>query len=67
VRAAAAVLAAVLLLSGWHIIVPLAGYPVAVPLPALALVAELAVCGLLGWLIARAGGARPWLPPRRTA
>lgn len=66
-KAAAAVLAALLLLSGIHVTVPLAGYPVAVPLPVLALLAELAACAALSWLIARAAGCRPWPYPRRTA
>jgi hypothetical protein len=66
-KAAAVVLAVLLLLSGWHVRLQLApGVPVAVPLPVLALLAELAVCAVLGWLIARVAG---WRPPysRRTA
>jgi hypothetical protein len=42
VKAAAVVLAVLVLLSGWHVTVPLAaGYAVAVPLPVLVLAAEL--------------------------
>jgi hypothetical protein len=66
VKAAAVVLAVLLLLSGAHVRLWLApGAPVAVPLTVLALAAELAVCGMLGWLITRAAGCRPYL--RRTA
>jgi len=67
VKAAAVTLAALLLLSGIHVTVPLAGYPVAVPLPVLALAAELAACAVLGWLIARAAGWRTWPTSRRFA
>ena len=66
-KAAAVVLALILLLSGIHVTVPLGAWPVAVPLPVLALAAELAVCAVLGLLIARAAGCRPWPYPRRTA
>ena len=66
-KAAAAVLALILLMSGIHVTVPVGGYPVAVPLPVLVLLAELGVCALLGWLIARAAGYRPWPYPGRTA
>jgi hypothetical protein len=67
VKAAAVVLALILLMSGIHVTVPVGGYPVAVPLPVLVLLAELGVCALLGWLIARAAGYRPWPYPGRTA
>jgi hypothetical protein len=67
VKAAAAMLAVILLLSGIHITVPVGGYPVAVPLPVLALLAELAVCGVLGCLIARVAGYRSSPYPRRPA
>ena len=67
-KAVAVVLAALLLLSGAHVRLQLAaGVPVAVPLPVLALAAELAACAILGALIARAAGCRPWPYPRRTA
>ena len=55
-KAAAAVLAFILLLSVIHVTVPLGAWPVTVPLPVLALLAELGVCAALGWLIARAAG-----------
>ena len=59
-KAATVVLAALLLLSGAHVRLWLTpGVPVAVPLPVLALAAELAACAVLGWLIARAAGCRP--------
>jgi hypothetical protein len=57
--AAAAVFALVLLLSGIHVTVPVGAWPVTVPLPVLALLAELFACAVLGWLIARAAGFRP--------
>lgn len=66
-KAAAAVLALILLLSGIHVTVPLGAWPVTVPLPVLVLAAELGACTVLGWLIARAAGYRPWPYPRRTA
>ena len=66
-KAAAAVLALILLLSGTHVTVPVGAWPVTVPLPVLALLAELGACAALGWLIARAAGCRPWLAPWRTA
>lgn len=66
-RAAAVALAALLLLSGWHVTVPVGAWPLTVPLPVLALAAEIGVCAALGLLIARAAGYRPWPYPRRTA
>lgn len=66
-RAAGAVLALILLLSGIHVTVPVGAWPVTVPLPVLVLAAELGVCAVLGWLIARAAGYRPWPYLRRTA
>jgi hypothetical protein len=67
VKAAAIVLATLAMLSSWHVTFLLAGQPVAVPLPVLALAAELAVCALLGWLIVRAAAFRSHPYPRRTA
>jgi hypothetical protein len=66
-KALAVVVAVLLLLSGAHVRMWFAGYLVAVPLPVFVLAAELAVCALLGWLIARAAGYRPWPCSRRTA
>ena len=66
-KATVALLALIVLLSGIHVTVPLGAWPVIVPLPALALLAELGVCALLGWLIARSAGYRPWTHSRRTA
>jgi hypothetical protein len=65
VKAAAAVLALILLLSGIHVTVPVGTWPVTMPLPVLALLAELGVCAALGWLIARTAGYRP-RPPSQT-
>ena len=59
-KAAAVALAVVLLLSGLHVTVPVGAWPVTMPLPVLALLAELGVCAALGWLIARAAGWRTW-------
>jgi hypothetical protein len=67
VKALAVVLAALLLLAGIHVTVPIGAWPVTVPLPALALLAELGACAALGWLIARAAGFRSHPYPRRTA
>jgi hypothetical protein len=67
VKAAAVVLALILLMSGIHVTVPVGAWPVTVPLPVLALLAELGACAALGWLIARAAGYRPWPYSRRTA
>jgi hypothetical protein len=67
VKAAAAVVALILLLSGIHVTVPLGAWPVTVPLPVLALLAELGACAALGWLIARAAGWRTWPYSRRFA
>ena len=58
-KAAAVVLALILLLSGIHVTVPVGAWPVTLPLPVLALLAELGVCAVLGWLIARAAGFCP--------
>ena len=68
-KAAAIVLASLLMLSGVHVTVPLAGCPVAVPVPLLVLAAELAVIGLLGWVISRSlrGLPLPSLLPWRTS
>jgi hypothetical protein len=66
-KAAAVVLALILLLSGIHVTVPVGAWPVTMPLPVLVLLAELGVCAALGWLIARAAGFRSHPHPRRTA
>jgi hypothetical protein len=68
VKAAAVVLAVLVLLSGWHVTVPLAaGYAVAVPLPVLVLAAGLGACAVPGWLIAQTAGWHPWPSPERIA
>jgi hypothetical protein len=59
VKAAALVLAVLLVLSGAHVPLRLAGYPVSVPVPVVALAAELAACAVLGWLISRAARGCP--------
>ena len=66
-KAAAAALALILLLSGIHVRLPIGAWPVTVPLPVLVLLAELAACAALGFLIARAAGYRPWPCPRRAS
>ena len=66
-KAFAVALAALLMLAGIHVTVPVGAWPVTMPLPALALLAELGVCAALGWLIARAAGWRTWPYSRRTA
>ena len=53
--------AVALLLSGVHVTLPVGAWPVTMPLPVVALVAELGVCAALGWLIARTIGWRPLL------
>lgn len=63
-KPAALLLAAILLLSGIHVTVPVGAWPVTMPLPVLVLVAELGVCSALGWLIARAAGYRVRLPSK---
>lgn len=65
-KAAVVVLAILLLLSGVHVRLWLAGYLVAVPVPVLVLIAELATVVVLGWLIARAWHGFPF-PLGRTA
>jgi hypothetical protein len=65
VKALAVVLAALLvrgavLLFGAHVTVPVGAWPITMPLPVLALLAELGVCAVLGWLIARSAGWRTW-------
>lgn len=62
-KAAALILAALLVLSGDHVTVRLGGQPLSVPVPVLVLVLELAACAVLGWLITRA--ARSWRRPCR--
>jgi hypothetical protein len=59
-------LALIVMLSGVHVTLPVGAWPVTVPLPALALAAELGVCAVLGWLIARAAGC-PRIYSRRIA
>ena len=66
-KALAVALAALLMLAGIHVTVPVGAWPVTMPLPALALVAEVAVCAALGWLIARAAGFRSHPYPRKAA
>lgn len=61
------VLAVILLLSRIHVTVPVGAWPVTMPLPVLALFAELGVCAALAWLIVRAAGFRSHPYPRRTA
>ena len=46
-KAAALALAALLMLAGDHVTVRLSGYPVAIPVPALILAAELAAAAVL--------------------
>jgi hypothetical protein len=67
VKALAVALAALLLLSGVHVTVPVGAWPVTMPLPVLVLLVELGAVAVLGWLIARAAGYRPWPYPGRTA
>lgn len=52
-KAAAVALAALLVLAPIHVTVPFGAWPVTMPLPVLALLAELAAVAALGWLIAR--------------
>lgn len=59
-KALAVATAAVVLLSGVRVTLPVGAWPVTMPLPALALLAELGVCAALGWLIACAAGWRTW-------
>ena len=66
-KATVALLALILLLSGIHVTVPLGGWPVTMPLPVLALFAELGACAVLGWLIARVAAFRSHPYPRRIA
>ena len=66
-KALAVALAALLMLAGIHVTVPVGAWPITMPLPVLALLAELGVCAALGWLIARAAGYRPWPYQRKTA
>ena len=61
VRAAAAVLALILLLSGIHVTVPVGAWPVTMPLPVLVLLAELGVCAAAR-LADRPGGRIPLAP-----
>jgi len=67
VKAAAVVLALILLRSGIHVTVPIGAWPITMPLPVLALLVELGVCAVLGWLIARAAGWRTRPSSRRFA
>jgi hypothetical protein len=60
VKAAAVALAALLMLAGIHITVPIGAWPVTMPLPVLALLAELGAVAALGLLITRAAGWRTW-------
>jgi len=63
VKAALAVLAALVAFSGAHVTVRLAGtYPVAVPVPVLFLAAEFATAAVLVWVIARTWRGLPLLP-----
>ena len=59
-KALSLIVAVALLLSGLHVTVPVGAWPVTMPLPVLALLAELGVCAALAWLIARAAGWRTW-------
>ena len=63
------IIGAALALSGMHVNMRLAGCPVAVPVPALIIAAELAAIGALCWLIIRAvrGYPLPSLLPWRAA
>jgi hypothetical protein len=67
VKALAVALAALLLMAGVHVTVPVGAWPVTMPLPVLALLAELGVCAVLGWLIARSARCRTWPTSRRFA
>jgi hypothetical protein len=59
VKAAALVVAALVMLARDHVTVRLSGYPVTVPLPALIVAAELATAVVLVWLIVRKARACP--------
>jgi hypothetical protein len=67
VKAAALALAALVVLAGDHVTVRLSGYPVAIPVPALILAAELAVAAVLVWVLIRKFRAWPYRYARRTA
>lgn len=66
-KAAALVLAALVMLSGDHVTIRLSGYAVAVPVPVLMLTAELAVAAVLCWVIIRAARSWPHRYARRTS
>jgi hypothetical protein len=67
VKAAAIVLAALVMLAGDHVTLRLSGYPVTVPVPALILAAELAIAAVLVWLLIRKFRAWPYRYARRTS